>query len=105
MINLAILSTESFVTFILAVVFSIISLGLMIFYIRKSEKLNTFWNMFIVYIMPAISTFLWLYLILSLYVLSVTISIIVSLIAALVIVLIMYCIEKAVNAKKDSSNK
>ena len=104
MINFAVLSTESFAVFICAIICTIFSLGLIVFYLRKAEKLNLFWNILIVYLLPAISTFLWLYLILSLYVTSFVTSLVVSLAVALILVVAMVIIERASKTKEEKNN-
>jgi len=105
MINFAVISTESLVAFILAIVFTVFSLGFMFFYLKRSEKLSLFMHIMIVYILPCVSTFLWLFLILSLYVANVTTAIIVGLVAVAVVALIMFVVEKVHASHNEKEEK
>jgi len=76
------LSTEGYVAFILAIIFSIVTIASAIYFARH-QKINLTLNIFITLVFPILTIFCWAYLFMNLYAFDFAMSMYVSLGAAL----------------------
>ena len=90
------LSTEGYVAFILAIIFSIVTIASAIYFARH-QKINLTLNIFITLVFPIITIFCWAYLFMNLYAFDFAMSMYVSLGSALGYGVVAFCISLLVS--------